>query len=147
MNFKHGQKGTRLYDVWRGMIKRCENPNDIFHKSYRERGISICPEWRKDAAAFFKWALANGYKDDLTIDRINNDGNYEPSNCRFATAREQARNTRRNRYIKIGKEVKLLCEWVEQSGIKKTILWWRLNAGWPEHKLLMSVRFKQRRVP
>lgn len=142
MSFKHGQYNTRLYQVWASMIKRCESPNSQKYKDYGGRGIKMCPEWRKDFVAFMQWALANGYKDNLTIDRIDNDGNYEPENCRFATWKQQHRNRRNNRSIKIGNKVRLLCEWVELSGIKRTTLMRRIELGWSGYKLLEPVRPK-----
>jgi len=137
-NVKHGRTGFRLYHVWQTMIQRCENPNNQEYKNYGGRGISICFEWH-DAATFFKWAMANGYGEDLTIDRINNDGNYEPNNCRFIIEAAQHRNTRRNRLVRIGNETKLLIEWAEISGISSDVLSYRIGAGWPESKLLKPV--------
>lgn len=75
---KHGMSKARLYRIWKNMISRCENPNKTFYKNYGGRGIKVCAEWNKDFVAFKDWALENGYKDDLTIDRIDNDGNYSP---------------------------------------------------------------------
>ncbi len=91
----HGLSKHRLYSIWSGIKDRCLNKKSIPFKQYGGRGISVCKEWSDDFSVFYKWAMQNGHKKELTIDRINNDGNYEPSNCRFATPSVQARNTKR----------------------------------------------------
>lgn len=92
----HGMSDSRLYHIYAKMRHRCFNPKDQNYDRYGGRGITICDEWRDNPKSFLDWALANGYKDSLTIDRINNDGNYEPNNCRWADMKEQSSNTRRN---------------------------------------------------
>ena len=94
-NYKHGETKTRLYGVWRNMKYRCYNPNCEAFKYYGGRGIIVCPEWANDYTKFRDWSLSNGYQKGLFIDRINSDGNYEPSNCRFLTIEESNRNKRR----------------------------------------------------
>jgi hypothetical protein len=119
---KHGdcEKGDikRLYKIWVGMRNRCESKNLEYYKNYAGRGIKVCAEWH-DYLVFREWALTNGYADNLSIDRINNDGNYEPSNCRWATSKEQGNNTRRNVIINYGNFTKTLTQWSEYFGIKR----------------------------
>lgn len=90
----HGKTNTRMFHIWQGMKRRCYNENDKNYKYYGGRGITVCDEWRNNFTTFYNWAIENGYTDDLTIDRINNDGNYEPSNCRWVTMAQQNRNKR-----------------------------------------------------
>lgn len=110
-NHKHKMSHTRPYEIWQGMKGRCYNPHDARYDRYGGRGITVCDEWLNDFSAFYKWALENGYADDLTIDRIDNDKGYSPNNCRWATAETQCRNRATNIKITIGNATKTLTEW------------------------------------
>ena len=95
---KHNLSGTPLHLVWKGIKNRCDNPHSTFYKRYGGRGITICDEWKK-FINFYHWALANGYKSGLTIDRIDNDGNYCPANCRWVTIKENCNNQSRTVWV------------------------------------------------
>ena len=105
--------GTRLYGIWVGMKGRCYNEHDARYERYGRRGISVCEEWKESFEAFHNWAILNGYNDNLTIDRIDNNGNYSPENCRWATQKEQSRNRSTNINITIGNSTRTLTEWCE----------------------------------
>lgn len=90
---RHGMTGTRMHRIWMGMLKRCYTPINPGYKNYGGRGITVCRRWMLSFSAFYE-DMKEGYDDALSIDRINNDGNYEPGNCRWATAKQQANNKR-----------------------------------------------------
>lgn len=126
---KHGDFGTKLYGVWAAMISRCENHNQRYYKDYGGRGIKVCDEWRYDYSKFKGWALSNGYEEGLTIDRINNDGNYEPSNCRWATKTEQMRNRRNTIKIEHNGKFYTLREIADLYGLKPRTVIGRYERG------------------
>ena len=95
----HRRSKSRPYNIWSGLKNRCLNTNHPHYKDYGGRGIGVCDEWMHDFQAFYEWAMANGYRDDLTIDRIDNNGNYEPSNCRWTTMAVQRKNQRPRRKL------------------------------------------------
>lgn len=134
-NTTHGESYTRLYSIWADMCDRCKRSTNKSYVNYGGRGIRVCAEW-EDFSAFHKWALASGYRDELTIDRIDNDGDYEPSNCRWADRKEQGRNRRSNRLLTYKGQTKPLIEWAEQFQIPKHTLARRLKAGWSIEKAL-----------
>ncbi len=126
----HGLVRTRLYRIYHAMKQRCYNPNANRYDRYGERGIRICDEWLNSFSAFAEWAISNGYADGLTIDRINNDGNYEPSNCRWVTQRVQMRNTSRNTIIEYNGERRILTDWCELYGVDTATAVQRIARGW-----------------
>lgn len=136
-------KKTRLYRIWGGMKTRCFNVRDHAYLRYGGRGISICDEWL-DYATFHSWALTHGYSEHLSIDRIDNDGNYEPGNCRWVNRKVQANNRRhpsrspRNRILVLHGESKTLAEWSRTVGINYSALSRRLKRGWSTEKALTT---------
>lgn len=136
----HGGRRTRIYEIWRSMKKRCNNPNSSNYHKYGGRGITVCEEWNNSFEAFFAWALSNGYRDDLTIDRIDNNGNYEPENCRWTTAKAQANNRRSNHYLEFNGERKTIAEWAVVTGLSQSVIFCRLKRGWSIEKTLTQQR-------
>ena len=123
---KHQMSYTRLYKTWQGIKSRCTYRGDSQYNRYGGRGITFCKEWL-DFQVFCDWAMANGYSDKLTIDRINVNGNYEPSNCRWVDRKTQANNRTNNRVITYQNKSHTLTEWSEILGIKYETLAARLN--------------------
>ena len=129
----HGQSTNRLYRIFAGMKRRCYNTTYPKFDDYGGRGIAICVEWLGNFQAFFDWAMANGYSSGLSIDRIDNSGNYEPSNCRWVASTTQANNTRRNRYITHNNQTLTLADWCRtpECKVSPNVVWKRLDKGWP----------------
>lgn len=140
----HGESRSRLYPVWSNMRSRCNNPKNREYHRYGGRGIEVCDKWLNDFQAFYDWAMMNGYDETAprghcTLDRINNDGNYCPENCRWTTARVQANNTRRTRFIELNGERHSVTEWARRLGVNQSTLNMRLNKyGWSAEKALKT---------
>ena len=132
----HGLSKTRIYQIWADMKDRCNNKNSQFYKNYGKRGIKVCEDWSTNFMNFYNWAINNGYTSRLTIDRIDVNGNYEPNNCRWATRKIQANNTRVTRKIIIYGEKKSAYEFEKQYGIKAHVLIDRYDKGYRDDKLI-----------
>ena len=113
---RHGETGSRLFSIWVHMKQRCTNPNERAFKYYGARGIIVCQEWMNSFEVFRDWAVSHGYADNLTIDRIDANGNYCPENCRWITIQEQQRNKRDNVRITFNGQVKTVAEWAKEFG-------------------------------
>lgn len=124
----HGLSKIPEYQVWRGMISRCENPNRKIYPSYGGRGIFVCERW-KDFKLFFE-DMGPRPSNKHSIERGENDGPYSPENCSWATQKEQCNNTRKNKPICIGGETKTISQWCDFYGIKYRLAWERLSYGW-----------------
>lgn len=145
----HGLSNTRLHRIWHSMYCRCNYKSTNGYKNYGGRGIKVCDEWIgiEGFLRFYNWAMENGYKDDLTLDRIDVDGNYEPSNCRWATAKEQSNSKRNNCYIVFNNERKTAKQWCDIYKISQTTFNDRLKRGWTiEQALTISTNGKFRKV-
>ena len=131
-NYRHGFSKTHphLFGVWETMRSRCNNPNREKYKDYGGRGIKVCKEWDESAESFCKWALDNGYKDGLQIDRIDNDGDYEPNNCRWVTPKQNSRNRRNTVNLTLNGVTKSVSEWCETINVSQyTVYWWVRSKG------------------
>ena len=126
---KHHGTGERLYRIWSHMKRRCTNPEYCKYEYYGGRGINLCDEWM-NYISFRQWAINNGYQDGLTIDRIDNNSGYSPSNCRWVDMKIQSNNRRGNRILECYGESKTLAEWADYSGINATTIAYRLKIGW-----------------
>lgn len=137
----------KLYQVWYGMINRCKNTHHKFYHRYGGRGITVCEEW-KNYETFAKWALESGYKEGLSLDRRNNDGNYEPLNCRWITMKKQHNNTSQNRFYTINGVTKSVAEWAEDYGIRHGLVLHRLDRGISiEEALTMQSKYRGKGIP
>lgn len=129
--FKHGNSGTRLYQIWSAMKSRCFCETDYHYKWYGARGILVFKQWADDYMVFHNWAMSNGYSDGLTIERKNVDGDYCPDNCTWTPLTLQARNTRTNHRITYNGDTRCLAEWSEILGISYSMLSQRISVyGW-----------------
>ena len=137
-NKTHGMTDSRIYKIWADMKNRCTNVNNRSYSDYGGRGITFCEEWDK-FENFYKWSKESGYSDNLTIDRINVDGNYEPDNCRWDTYKQQNDNRRNNIYIEYNNETITLKELSRQTGINYQTLLRRYNKGDRNEKLIRSI--------
>lgn len=134
----HGMRGTPIYTSWDSMIQRCTNPKSYHYRNYGARGIMICSEWR-NFKNFHKWAIENGWAEGLEIDRINNDGNYEPSNCRWVTPAVNNLNKRTNRLLTFDGQTKTLKEWSDLTGLRYKTIQGRIDImKWSVEKALTT---------
>jgi hypothetical protein len=139
-NRKHGLSNTRLYRIYNNMKSRCYKIYAKEYNHYGGRGINMCDEWLGENGFinFYNWAINNGYTDELTIDRINNNGNYEPSNCRWISMFVQNNNSRHTKLIQCDGEVHSVSEWARIKNISRSTITKRIKLGWDIYKALNS---------
>lgn len=142
----HGLSDTHLYAVWNGMKGRCYNPNNHNYKRYGARGISVCDEWKDSFERFCDWALRTGYKDGMSIDRIDNDGNYCPSNCRWADTKTQNNNRGVSLMYTYNGKTQNLSTWCEELGLPYFRTWQRIvQYGYSFEQAISLPKHKQRK--
>lgn len=138
MYFIHGACASdkRLYNTWKTMIHRCENPKRESYERYGGRGITVCNEWH-DPNRFLDWAVDNGYKPGLQIDRIDNNGPYSPDNCRWATPKENSRNRRNTKELTVGGDTKCVSAWAELLSISPYTIhcWYKKSREYAENRI------------
>lgn len=134
---KHGDIHTRLYKIWQDMRCRCKYPSSKYYYMYGGAGIFVCPEW-DNYEIFRHWALTHGYDDTLSIDRIDGKKNYEPTNCRWITMKQQQRNKRTNRLITLGNKTQCVTDWCEELHLNRNTINKRLRLGWPAEIALLA---------
>lgn len=147
----HGMSDTRLYHIWRSMIQRCEDLGCAAYTNYGGRGISVCEEWRRDFKAFHDHVsmLEHYGKKGYSLDRINNNGNYEPGNVKWSTVGEQVRNTRANIHLTHDGKTQCVSDWAREMGMPRGTLRKRLHLGWPTERALMTpvdTKFKKGKI-
>jgi hypothetical protein len=143
-NTTHGRTGTQAYRTWQNMRNRCGNPRNTFWRYYGGRGITVCEQWRTSFEQFY--ADMGDPPPGMTLDRINVDGNYEPGNCRWASRKEQLRNTRRNHILTVGGQSFAVSEWAERLSILPSTLYNRLYDGWSVERALTTPIAQQQKA-
>lgn len=131
----HGQSKTRLFHIWAEMLERCKNTNRHDYKYYGGKGVTVCEEW-KVFEVFAKWAHESGYAENLSIDRIDSNGDYTPANCRWADWVTQMNNTNRNHFITANGETHTVAEWSRITGISLSTLNYRISGGWKPEDII-----------
>lgn len=139
-SYKHGERHSRLYGIYYAMLNRCNNKNSVNYMNYGGRGITVCREWQGENGFvnFAEWSLSNGYSDELSIDRRDVNGNYEPDNCKWSTKYEQMNNTTRNKFVTIDNETHTISEWSRISGVNSSTIYYRLKRGIPANEAVFT---------
>jgi hypothetical protein len=132
----HSPYRRKLKDVYQNMIKRCYDPKNKRYDRYGGRGVRVCQEWIEDRYVFFKWCLDNGYDHGLQVDRIDNNGDYHPFNCRLVSAMVQQNNTSRNRSFTWLGLTLTVAQWERRLGWKRGVMQHRLDRGWDVERMM-----------
>lgn len=142
---KHGLCHSRLYSIWKSIKRRCYAPHASNYRWYGARGIEMCDEWKNDFQAFYDWSMANGYADNLTIERKDLEGNYCPENCTWFTVKQQANNRHNNTRITAFGKTQTLQQWADETGIDYRNISRRIKRGWSVERALTEPTHEIRR--
>ena len=138
IQYKHGLRNTRIYSIWASMHQRCKNPRNKHYSAYGGKGIKVCSEW-SDVKVFYEWAMSNGYKDTLTLDRIDNSCNYQSDNCKWSTQKEQQNNRTNNIYVTAFGSTRSINEWCKITGLSYNTIRGRIyEYGWDKEIALTT---------
>lgn len=137
-SLKYNKEATssRLYSIWHGMKCRCNTKTSGSYNRYGKRGVRVCEEWNNDFIPFYNWAIENGYSDGLTIDRIDTNGDYKPSNCRWVDYIVQANNRRTSVYLSYNGETHTVSEWSRILNVKNSVIYRRRKKGWSDEEII-----------
>ena len=145
MKYRHGLTNTRLYRIWRNMKSRCNNPKTPHYEYYGGKGIKVCSEWN-DFINFYNWSIQNGYNDNLTIDRIDNNRNYEPNNCKWSTYKEQNAHLPSLRKIYYNNQYYSIMDIVNMTGLTYKCISARYERGWSIDEILNTPKITKLKI-
>ncbi len=146
-NLTHGLSEHYIYSIWRAMKVRCYNPKDGHYRYYGDKGIKVCERWLNSVESFFE-DMGERPTPQHSLDRIDNDGDYYPGNCRWATRKEQMRNRSDSAFLTIEGETLTIAGWAERFGISHSLIWNRIKRGWPiDITIGQPARYKRRALP
>lgn len=128
--YKHGKTGHKLHNVFNGMKQRCYDPNHVRYGKYGGKGITICDEWLRDFMSFYDWCMENGWKEGLTVDRIDHDLGYSPDNCRIVSYAVQSNNLSNNRMVTWRGRTQTITQWSRETGLRFNTIKNRIKNGW-----------------
>lgn len=135
---KHGLSKHPLYKTWHNMRSRCKNPNTTKYEIYGGKGVRVCKKWDENFVSFYEWSMANGYEKNLTIDRIDSDGDYEPDNCRWVDYKTQNNNLKSNHTLTYKGKTLSIYAWAREVGLKENTLSERIRRGWSVERALTT---------
>ena len=140
------RKRNRVRTIWHGIKQRCYNPGHTHYHRYGGRGIIMCDEWKNNFSTFYYWAIDNGYAENLSIDRISNDGNYEPTNCQWVTIAENCKKQSTNKFITYNGKTQIMADWAREFSMHQSVFFTRLKKGFTMEEISKMPPSKSKNV-